>query len=53
MVLYSKLVHGPQFFENQILGCRDIKQNQSLIFFGTPCTPGGHQSGGYSRIVSG
>ena len=24
-------------FENPILGCRDIKQKRSLIFFGTPC----------------
>ena len=25
-------------FENPSLGCRDIKQKPSLIFFGTPCT---------------
>ena len=25
-------------FENPRLGCRDIKQKPSLIFFGTPCT---------------
>ena len=24
-------------FENPVLGCQDIKQKQSPIFFGTPC----------------
>ena len=42
MVMYSKFAYGSQFsrekkqFENPILGCRDIKQKQSQIFFGTP-----------------
>ena len=43
MSLYSKSAYGSQFsgekkrFENLTLGCRDIKQTWSLIFFGTPC----------------
>ena len=43
MVLYSKFAYGSQFsgekkqFKSPIIGCRDIKQNPSLILFGTPC----------------
>ena len=35
MVLYLQFAYG----ENPILGSWDIKQNPSLILFGTPCSP--------------
>ena len=37
MTVWISVFRRKKRFENPIIGCRDIKQKPSLIFFGTPC----------------